>query len=951
MTAIVFGCTPKLSNTSKTETSNPPEENIIGVAESNASELDQKIPFDSNVRTGTLSNGLKYFIKKNSKPENRAELRLALNAGSMQEDEDQQGLAHFVEHMCFNGTENFEKSELVDYLESIGTKFGPDLNAYTSFDETVYMLQSRTDDQEILDKGMLVLQDWASAVTFDHEEIDKERGVVQSEWRSRLGAGERMQAQTLPVVYQGSRYAERLPIGKREIIEGADYETVKRFYKDWYRPNLMAVIVVGDIDLDQMEADIKKRFSGLKNPENPRVKKDYDVPNHKETLVTIATDKEATSTNVQVMYKHPAKALKTKNDYRQSIVRNLYNRMLGSRLDELTQKADPPFTYAYSGYGGSYARTTDSYYSYAGVNENQALRGLEAVLLENERVLKYGFNASELEREKKDLFKYIEKQYKERDKTESGRLARGLVAHFLEDYPMPNAESIFEMYGKYLPTISVSEVNSLAKNWITLENRVVSVTGPEKEGVTMPTEAEIREVLEKVTKTAVSEYEDVVVDAPLLAKKLPATKIAKEEKIDKVDVTELILENGVRVLLKPTDFKNDEIMFTAYSPGGHSNVSDADFIAASQASSIVNQSGVGEFDAIALSKKLAGQNVSVRTSIYELSEGMSGSSSPDDAETMMKLIYLYFNNPRFDETALQAYILGQKSFLGNLSANPAFFFNEITYKEMNSNHPRKMFFPTIEQYESIKLEQVKKIYEDRFADASDFTFIFVGAFDLEKFKVLAQTYLGNLPVKEREDNWKDLKAKTPAAGTNKTFKKGQAPKSYVKVMYKNEFDWDDNEAKYNLSSTIKLLQIKLREALREDEGGVYGVGVSGYSSKIPYEESTASFSFNANPEDLDNLIAVAFKEIEKVKKDGVEEKDLIKIRETQIQERVKNLKTNRFWMYRIQSRSRYNLPYDGILLDEYKSAVEKLNADDIQKMTQFIFDDKYMHIFKMNPEG
>ncbi|MEL6868042.1 MAG: pitrilysin family protein, partial [Bacteroidota bacterium] len=426
---LYLACTPKTKSILPNEVPIAPQS--VPIADYGY-DPNAPIPKDTAVRMGTLANGMKYFLRYNQKPEDRVEIRLALNAGSMQEDEDQLGIAHFVEHMAFNGSKNFKKNELVDYLESVGTRFGPDLNAYTSFDETVYMLQTRTDDPELLDKGLLIFEDWAVGLAFEPEEIDKERGVVVAEWRSSLSPRQRLMNKYFPVMYQGSRYAKRLPIGDPEIIQNADYATIKRFYQDWYRPDLMAIVLVGDMDLDEMEAEIVRRFSALKNPEVLRPVEEYPVPPHSETLVAIHSDPEAPFTNVQLMYKHDFEAVKTIGDYRNIIIQILYNNMLDSRLDELAQQPNAPFNYAYTGYSRDVGQLA-TYSSWAMTPEGTALRCLEALLEENQRVLQHGFTATELERTKADLLNGMERAYKERDKTESVRFAMRYVYHFLDD--------------------------------------------------------------------------------------------------------------------------------------------------------------------------------------------------------------------------------------------------------------------------------------------------------------------------------------------------------------------------------------------------------------------------------------------------------------------------------------------------------------------------------------
>ena len=879
------------------------------------------IPVDDRVRMGQLENGLKYFIQKNGKPENRAELRLAVNAGSMQEDDDQLGLAHFVEHMAFNGSKNFKKNELVDYLESVGTKFGPDLNAYTSFDETVYMLQVRTDDEEKMLKGLLVLEDWAGGLDFDHEEIDKERGVVVSEWRSRLSPDQRMQQKYFPIMYQDSRYATRLPIGSPDIINNANYDVVKRFYNDWYRPDLMAVVVVGDVDVDQMETEIKARFSKLTNPKVTRAKEKYDVPGHQETLVSINSDKEASFTRVQLMYKHKGEKTKTELDFRKQLTHSLYNSMLNGRLNELTQVPEPPFTFAYTGYGGDVGSLA-TYSSYAFVQEGGAQLGLETVLAETKRVVEHGFTSTELERTKVEMIKGIERAVKEMDKMESRRLVGKYVYHFLKGNPIPSESQREMLYKKYLPTVTLDEVNALGSKWVTDANRVVVITGPEKEAVPMPTEAEVLSIFDKVAAMTVEPYVDKVSDAPLLDADLQPVSITESKTIENVNVTEYTLANGVKVVLKPTDFKNDEIMMRAYSPGGTSLYSDEEYPSASNAARIINEGGISTFDLPQLQKKLAGKIANVSPGIGSMYEYMNGGCSPDDLETMMQLTYLYFNAPRADEDVVKSYINKQKSIYKNLFSNPQYWFFDQTSKIKYGDHPR-MGFPTEEMLDKITLDKVMEVYKDRFADASDFTFFFVGNFEVEAMKAMTAKYLGNLPNIGRDENWKDLGINMIDGVIVKDLVKGEAPKSQIDMTYHGKYSgWTPKEV-YKFYMAADLLRIKMRESMREDKGGVYGVGVRGNVSRYPKSQYSINISFNSEPDKVEELIKTGLNDIETIRKEGVQEKDLNKVKETRVQSRTKDLKENRWWMGNIQGvyQDGWN-SFDNFSLESYQSIVE-----------------------------
>lgn len=893
------------------------------------------IPIDSDIRMGTLDNGLKYYIKKNTKPENRAELRLAVNAGAMQEDDDQQGLAHFVEHMAFNGSTNFKKSELVDYLETVGTRFGPDLNAYTSFDETVYMLQVRTDDTELLNKGMLVLEDWAGGITFDHEEIDKERGVVESEWRSRLSASQRMLNQWLPVLYNDSRYAKRLPIGKPEIIRNADYETVKRFYNDWYRPNLMAVVVVGDIDVDQMEKEIKQRFGKLKNPDNIRPIDAYPVPNHDETLISIVSDKEAPFTNVQLAYKHKYEPVTNLLGYRENIVHRLYNTMLSARLSEISQQPNPPFSFAYSGYDGDVGSLA-TYSSFAMVPEGGAARGLEVIMTENERVLRHGFTETELGRAKKELLTGMEKAFKEKDKTDSRRFAMRYVYNYLDKTPIPSIKDEVKFYNQLLPTIKINEINGLAKKWITDKNRVVVVTGPEKAESPLPEEAAIRSLLTKVKGQDLKPYVDEVNDEPLLAEELIAKPVTATKEITEINATEITLANGVKVVLKSTDFKNDEVLLRAFSLGGNSLYSDQDYQQANNAARVIGQSGVGNFDNMQLTKKMTGRVVRLNPWIGGLQQGFRGSASPDDLQTMLEMIYLYSTKPRKDLEVLNSYKTNQTAVYKNLLSQPDYYFLDQTLKIKFDNHPRTGF-PTAADMDQLDMDRIYQIYQERFADASGMTFFLVGNFDKEKTIPMLAKYLGNLPALNKKETWKNTGIKYQNGVIKKTLTYGEAPKALVDITFHGDFNWAP-ENRYHFKSMIDILRIKMRESMREDKGGVYGVRVSGNTSHYPESKYNINISFNADPPRVDELIETAMTDIKNAQLNGAEEKDMNKIKETQRQGRIKDLKENNFWINSLVTSYSDNLDASKISLASLEEGINSLTGDHIKNAANKYFD-------------
>jgi zinc protease len=913
-----------------------------------AVDLKATLKLDPNVRTGKLSNGMTYYIRKNAKPEKRAELRLAVNAGSMQENDDQQGLAHFCEHMCFNGTKNFKKSELVDYLESIGTKFGPHLNAYTSFDETVYMLQLPTDKEDILMKGFQILEDWAHNVSFENEEVDKERGVVTEEWRLGQGADERMRNKYFPILFKDSRYATRLPIGKPDILKNAKYETLKQFYSDWYRPDLMAVVAVGDFDLDKIEKLIKEKFSAIPAKQNPKKIEKYPVPDHKEMLIAKASDKEAAYTMVQVMYKHPESKIKTVEDFRNSLIENLYTGMLNARYDEIRQQANTPFAFAGCYFGGL-VRTKESYSTFGYLTSDKNIEAaLKIIAEENERAMKYGFTATELEREKKKSLKENEVSYNERDKTESNRHVSELVYHFLTESPVPGIEFEYDITKKLMEGITLAEVNKVGKRLKTPnnENCVVVITAPDKEGVALPSDEKVKAIFNEAAKGNLKAYEDIVVNKPLMSNMPAAGKITEEKQIKELGITELKLSNGIKVYLKPTDFKNDEIKFSAFSPGGVSLYPDKDASSGSFGAYIIGQSGIGDFDNITLQKYLSGKNVQLYPSISETGENWFGETTPDDLETMMQMLHLYFTKPRKDSTAYASLIAQQMGFMQNRALDPQSAFQDTIQVTMSCYHPRAKPW-TPERLKEIDLNRAYEIYKDRFSDAGDFTFAFVGNFKVDAMKTMLEKYVASLPTKNRKETWKDLGYKTPKGIIHKTVKKGTEPKSSVNLRFYGDFEYNFVH-RTDLKVLSQLLSIKLREVLREEKGGTYGVQVYPYSTKIPKQQFNFMINFGCGPDKVEELTKATMEEIEKIKKEGCNEKDLVKIKETLKRERETSLKENDWWLQAIELKTEAG---ENLLeINDFDKYVENLKGEDFKKFATQYLNTKEFSTFKLFPE-
>ncbi len=898
-------------------------------------ELTSTIPFDSEVRTGSFPNGLKYYIRKNARPEKRAELRLVVNVGSTSEEDDQQGLAHFCEHMAFNGSEHFAKNDLVNYLESIGTKFGPHLNAYTSFDETVYMLRIPTDDKQYVVNGMQILEDWAHGCSYDNTEIDKERGVVTEEWRLGQGAGKRMQNKTYPIYFMGSKYADRLPIGKREVIQGAPYDRLKAFYQDWYRPDNMAVILIGDFDVNEMEKMIKDHFAGLKNPDNEKKVQSFKIPDHDELRIAVATDKEAAYTNVQVAYFHENPSMKTVADYRQQMVFDLYNSMLGSRLQELTRQTDPPFISAYS-FFGSVVRTKSAYSSYAMVNDIGIERGLRTILEENERVKKFGFTQTELDREKKSIMRDMEKAIAERDKNESVDYTYEYIQNFLKNAPSPGIQYEMDVHKKYLDGIKLDEVNALAAKWILPEgkNCTVTITGPDKPEVKIPDDNAIRKIFRDAAKTELKPYVDTFVDQPLMATK-PAKGSVKSRTTDAATgSTKLVLSNGATVILKKTDFKNDQVMFSAASFGGTNMVSDKEYMTASNASSFLQNSGIGPFNQDQYTKYMAAKYAFVSAYIRETQEGMGGSAAPTDLETMMQLIYLRFTSPRKDDDAVASSMEKQKSILKNRGVDPKSAFSDTIQVVQNNYHFRRRP-TTLATFSEVNTNDMIRLYKERFSNAGDFTFVFVGNFDEKIMNDYIEQYVASLPGTAVREKVKDVGITPPTKKIERTVYRGIEPKSEVTYVFSGKAGYSDQES-LTFQALQKLMQTKLRESLREENGGTYGVGCNGTISRIPKEEYYLTINFSCAPENVKKLTDATNTVIAAVQKNGCSEEDLVKIRETFRRDRETNLKENSFWMQRLLNAELYG---DKLMSEEdYAKFFNQLSSDQLKTAANNYFN-------------
>jgi zinc protease len=878
--------------------------------------LDQRVPLDPAIRTGTFKNGLRYFIRTTRRPEKRAELRLVIDVGSIVEDADQQGLAHFVEHMAFNGTKNFPKQETVRFLESLGMRFGPSVNAYTSFDETVYMLQLPTEKPEVLDRAFLILEDWAHGLAFDPVEIDKERGVIKEEWRLRRGAGARMQDKQFPIMLKGSRYAERLPIGKTDVIDTFKHDRLKRFYADWYRPDLMSVIAVGDFDPDAVEKMIRAHFEPIPAAKVRRPRGSYPVPPHPGTLYAIATDPEATSASISVIHKSDAPDSTTVGAYRRDLVERLFSSMLGTRFSEAAQKPDAPFIGAGGG-RGAFVRGTQVSSLSATVKGDAIAKTLQVLFTEAERVARFGFTPGELQRVKTNIMTSMERAVKEKDNTPAASVAGELVRHVTEREPVPGITYEFELYRRFLPEITLEEVNALAKGWVPDRNRVITISAPEKTGFTVPDDKALAAVMASVASNKdITAYVDTVDEAPLLEKVPPPGAVVKTSTLDAYKITEWQLANGVRVVLKPTDFREDEILFRASSFGGSSLAPDADYVPASSAAAVLSAGGLGRFDSPELRKKMTGKTAAASAFIGEFEEGLSGSASKKDLETLFQLIHLRFTWPRPDPQAFAAMQGQLRSVLANQRSSPAFLFSEALTIALRGDHPRTRPL-TAERLDEMNLQKSLDFFKDRFADASDFTFVFAGSFDPETLKPLVERYLGSLPSTGRKETWKDNGVRFTKGVVEKRVDKGVEPQSRAAIVFSGVFKYDQ-EQRVAIRALAEVLQTRLHDTLREDLGGTYGVTAGAAYSQIPAPEYSVSISFSSAPERAEELVKAAMQQIELLKTNGPSDKQVSDAREKMLRDHETNMKQNGYLVQQILLKYQYKDDLSTLFaLDEY----------------------------------
>jgi zinc protease len=889
-----------------------------------AQSLSSKLTLNPAVHVGKLPNGLTYYIRTNGQPAKRVSLRLAVKAGSIDEADDQRGLAHMLEHMAFNGTTHFKPGELVAYFESVGVAFGPHVNAYTSYDETVYMLNVPTDRAGALDHGLQALSDFAGGMSLTDNEIDKERGVVLEEWRQRLGVASRLQAITDRAVYGQSKYAERLPIGLPDTIQKFPSQRLRAFYRDNYTPDRIAIVVVGDLDAATAERLIRQYFAPI--PARKSAKRPvYPVPPHNDTRVAVATDPEAQASSLSVFHTRPLRKSLTVGDYRRDLVRSLFESMLNARLGEIARRPDAPFLGASSG-DDTLGRTVEAFGVSARVNEGGIPKGIDALEQELARVRQFGFGEPELERVKKSTLASYERAYNERDKSESPGLASEVVSLFLDDVPAPGIAVEYELAKRFVPTITTTETAALARELVTDTNRVVIVVAPEKKGVTPPTEAAVRDALRSGASATLTAWRDDANGKTLLpTKPTPGTVTARRE-IREIGVTILTLSNGVTVWLKPTDFKNDQIIFTAWAKGGLANVGEAEYRNSSLMTNLVGTSGVGGLSPVDLGKLLSGQIANASLSMGPYTHGASGSATPKDIETSLQLLYLSFTAANHDPDAFELMKRRLRANLANQGQSPGAVFGERLRLMNTSNHytARAMKVEDVDALDQAKMEA---FYKSQYANAADFTFLFVGAFDIDKLEPLLATYIGSLPTQGRPTStYSTVRLQFPTGVKKEVVNKGQEPKAQTVLTFFADTGLDELEM-HRLRAATAILERHLRDQLREELGGTYSVGVD-YTNTLPQAGyGTTTIQFGSSPDRVDSLVATVMTEIDKMRRDGPSADDVQKVKETEKEGLETSFKQNGFWLGALQTAQ--ILGWDPVSIIHRTERTDTLTAENI----------------------
>lgn len=901
-------------------------------------QMAQPLPIDPAVRIGTLPNGLTYMIRRNEQPKERAEFYIAQKVGSILEEDSQSGLAHFLEHMCFNGTQNFPGKTLINYLETIGVRFGYNLNAYTAFDRTVYtIMDAPTTRQGVIDSCLLILHDWSGYVSLEDKEIDEERGVIHEEWRQSTNANMRMITEMLPKLYPNNVYGKRLPIGSMDVVDHFKYKELRDYYHKWYRPDQQAIIVVGDIDVDKIEADIKRIFSHIPKHENPAERFIVEVADNEEPIVAIATDPEATSTDVSIMFKTdvlPRELRGTIAGLMMDYLKQVISSMTVSRFRDITDKPNAPFLSGY-GYIGNYmvSNTKDAYSFNVDAREGELLPAMKALVAEIAKIQQFGFNASEYERARKEILKGYENAFNERDKQKNNKYANEYVDYFCDGGYIPGIETEKQIMESVANQIPVEMINEQLKELFQGEkNLVITVTAPKKDGLTYPTEAELLNYYREYIKQPVEAYKEEVSDQKLMEKAPKAGKIVSEKKNQPLGTTLLTLSNGIKVYLKKTDFKNNQVLFRGVMPGGTNAYNNPkDLMTVRFINSLIDLGGLAQYDATQLRKVLTGRSFSVSPVMGETESYFRGNSTNEDLETMFQSIYLYATQNRVDKDAYKAFVQKLTENIKNMASNPMVSFQDSIIYALYNNNPKNMR-PTVADVAKINYERAMQIYKERFSDLDEMTFFFVGSFDEATIKPLIATYLGSLPVnkKTKGNKYEDRTVAMRKAPLAIDFSKElETPMATVLDVYTGTMDYTlKNDLLMEILPAV-LDQVYTAE-VREKEGGTYGVSSNGSISDSPLGETALQIYFQMAPENVNKLNAIVHRELQKIANEGPSEEHFRKTVENMKKSYQERLHENSFWLSAMVERFSDKRDF----VTDYEKTLNSLTTKDLKEFTK-----------------
>ena len=911
----------------------------------------QPLPIDSSVRVGKLDNGLTYYIRHNEYPKQRAEFHIAQAVGAILEEDHQNGLAHFLEHMAFNGTQHFPGKGIITYFESIGVNFGGNINAYTSLDETVYRLSDvPTYRQGIIDSALLVMHDWACGLLLLPEEIDAERGVIREEWRTGANANRRMWKASNPLKYPGSQYAKRDVIGDTAVINNFKYDALRDYYTKWYGPDNQAIIVVGDINVDEVENAIKKLWANVPARSNRGERPLYSVDDNVEPIVAIVQDKEAQQTRVQVDFKKPKlpKAMRQTNEaYLISILQRLVCDMLDYRFQDLALEPDASLV-AGGAFYSELVKEKDAFSAVYLAKAGKETQALYDLLIQLEKMRRYGFNASELERVKTEMLTQYEELYNERNTVRNISYAQEYIRHYLDDEVMPGIEWEYKTLQQLLPMIDINTINNIAKQFITDQNVIVSIMAPDNDVVQVPTQEQVLEMLQQVKSAEIEAPVEEEISANLVKKEPKIGKIKSINQNKSLGTTEWILSNGIKVIFKPTEFKQDEIRMSAFSKGGTSLVATEDLASAALATDIIEFSGLADFSMTQLQKVLVGKNVSIGPSISAYREEMNGSSTVKDLETLLQLNYLYFTAPRKDEKAFQSLKEILATQLANRSKNPKAIFGDSVAMIQNNYSPRTLIFDT-KALGMVSLEKALEIYKQRFANPADFTFTFVGNIDPndEQTKTIICKWIGGLKTKSKRETIKDHGVRAPQGEFKSYFQRSMQTKTATNRIQYTSYDMPYTLANdLNMEMLGRILSTRYLESIREREGGSYGVGCSGIMDIQPVPRARLLMQFDTDPLKQAKLMSIIHEEVKTIAKDGPLATDLQKEKESMLKDYTENLEKNSYWGTVLYMYYMYGVNY----ITDYKKEVEALTEQSVQKTLQQLLKSGNMFEVVMFPK-